>query len=82
LNELNLWLGPEKAMALLFTHPSFCDLLEPHLYETFLRAAEQDHKRSLIVHRMLESIDSYLWLRRPQMLASELRSLKDSELVE
>jgi len=75
-------LGPQKTIEILVAHPDLCGNLRPDFFEHFVIEATRIHERQEIVHSMLEVIDSYLWVRKANSMASPVRRVKDLELAE
>ena len=72
-------LGVHTTLALLRDHPAVTAHLPPAFYEHFLLVQQESYKRDRLVHSMLESVDSYLWVRRPPTVPVQFRHARDIE---
>ena len=74
-------IGATAAIDLAMSHPFVCEGLPLSFYERFLQCSSTEHRRDSLVHSMLESVDSYLWVRRGNVTAPQFRHLRELEMV-
>jgi hypothetical protein len=72
-------LGVPTTLALLHAYPTVTARLPLAVYEHLLLARQETSKRDRLVHAMLETLDSHLWVRRPPTVPSQFRHVRDTE---
>ena len=73
-------LGPSATVDLILRFPAVCDGLAPSFYERFLQLASANQRRSSAVHSMLETLDSYLLVRRTNITTPQFRHVRALEM--
>lgn len=74
-------MGPEAAAELLLRDETFVDDVQPHAFPAFVTAFERQAEERAVVHRMLETIDAFMWTPKPLALSPQLKNLRDQEVA-
>ena len=74
-------MGPEAAAELLLRDEAFVDDVQPQVFPAFVTAFERQAEERAVVHRMLETLDAFMWSQKPLALAPQLKNLRDQEVA-